>query len=110
MTAAMSPASRLSGSALLVAGLGVAALGMSLRAGAQSAPMEVITDTPAYCQHLSDQVSQKARAMEQPPPEVMRLSDEGERLCDEGQVRGGIMRLRRAWLLMLHPQGQQSAH
>ncbi len=109
MTPAMSSASRLAGTAIVASGLGLAAVSVSLRAGAETPPpLEVITDTPAYCQRLSDQVSQKVRTMEQPPPDVIRLSDEGERLCDEGQIRGGILRLRRAWLLMVHPEGQQT--
>jgi hypothetical protein len=93
---------------MVFAGLGLAVAAASLRAGAESPPVEVTTDTPAYCRHLSDQVGERVRAMTSPPPEVIRLSDEGERLCGEGQVRGGIMRLRRAWLLMAHPQDMQS--
>ena len=69
--------------------------------------MEVTTDTPAYCRRLSDQVSERVRAMKTPPPEIIHLSGEGERLCGEGQVRGGILRLRRAWVLMAHPEQLQ---
>ncbi|MFL5254059.1 MAG: hypothetical protein ACJ8AI_14405 [Rhodopila sp.] len=108
MTAAMLPFYRLAGTGVLFAGLSLAIAFVSLQAGAESAPMEVTTDTAVYCQHLSDQVGQRVHAMQSPPPEVIRLSDEGERLCDEGQVRGGIMRLRRAWLLMAHPEALQS--
>jgi hypothetical protein len=46
------------------------------------------------------------RELKTPPPaDVERLSGEGERLCDAGQTRGGILRLRRAWLLITHPDG-----
>ena len=109
MTSAMSPAKRLTGTTAIFAGIGLTIAMASLRAGAESPPIEVITDTPAYCQHLSDQVGERVRALPSAPPEVIRLSDEGERLCDEGQVRGGIMRLRRAWLLMAHPEDLQNA-
>ena len=104
MTDAMSPAQRLTGSAIVLAAVALAAAAGTLRAGAQSAPLEVITDTPAYCQHLSSQVGERVKTLTPPPPEVVRLSDEGEKLCDEGQVRGGIQRLRRAWLLINHPE------
>ncbi|MBS0641835.1 MAG: hypothetical protein U1E70_23535 [Acetobacteraceae bacterium] len=76
----------------------------ALHADAQTPPLEVTTDTQAYCQRLSDQVSARMRGLQSPPPEVIRLSDEGERLCDEGQIRGGILRLRRAWMMMAHPE------
>jgi len=108
MTSDMSPSQRLASTAVLFAGLGLALAAVSLEAGAQSTPMELTTDTPAYCQHLSDQVDKRLRAMASPPPEVLYLSNEGERLCDEGLVRGGILRLRRAWLLMAHPEGPKA--
>ncbi len=104
----MSPVHRLAGSALLLASLGLLT-GAALQADAQTAPLEVTTDTPAYCQHLSDQVGRRVRAVQTPPQEVVRLTDEGDRLCDEGQVRGGIQRLRRALLLMTNPDHQNSA-
>ena len=37
-----------------------------------------------------------------PPQEVTFLSSEGQRMCDQGQTRGGILRLRRALVLMMH--------
>ncbi len=43
------------------------------------------------------------RVAEAPPPqEVMVLSSEGQRMCDQGLTRGGILRLRRALVLLLH--------
>ena len=46
------------------------------------------------------------RVAEAPPPqEVMALSTEGQRMCDQGLTRGGILRLRRALMLMLHQDG-----
>jgi hypothetical protein len=100
----MSAAQRFSGFALLLIGLGVGIGGAMLQAGAQTTPLEVTTDTPDYCQRLSNQVDAKMRAMASPPPEAVHLSGEGTRLCGEGQVRGGILRLRRALLMIVHPE------
>ena len=61
-------------------------------------PMAVTSDTPAYCttlQHL-------ANAAPTPSPEVRRLIAEGQDLCDRGEVRGGIARLRRALVVERH--------
>ena len=72
----------------------------------QPSPAQVTSDTPQYCLHLLDQVSEMVRVAEAPPPqEVMALSTEGQRMCDQGLTRGGILRLRRALMLMLHQDG-----
>ena len=72
----------------------------------QPSPARVTSDTPQYCLHLLDQVSEMVRIAEAPPPqEVMALSSEGRRMCDQGLTRGGILRLRRALVLMLHQDG-----
>jgi hypothetical protein len=69
----------------------------------QPAPAQVITDTPQYCLQLLDRVSELVRIAPSPPPaEVTHLSTEGQRMCDQGQTRGGILRLRRAIMLMMH--------
>jgi hypothetical protein len=68
----------------------------------QSPPQQVITDTPEYCLHLLDRVSELARVAATPPPqEVTYLSSEGQRMCHQGQTRGGILRLRQALMLMM---------
>jgi len=104
--AIMSSVQRIIGSAGLTVILGLLALGLGVQAGAQSVPMEVTSDTPAYCVRLLGEVTDLVRAAAvPPPPEVIRLSADGQRMCDEGQTRGGIMRLRRAWVLMAHPDG-----
>jgi hypothetical protein len=70
-------------------------------AGVDPAPSIVTTDTPEYCQKLFDRVSQAIRATTAPPPlEVASLSTEGERMCHDGLTRGGILRLRRALLIL----------
>lgn len=63
----------------------------------QPAPQQVTTDTPQYCLVLLDRVSGLARGLAAPPPpEVTTLSAAGQQMCDRGQTRGGIMRLREA--------------
>ncbi len=78
-----------------------------MQAGAQSNALEVTSDTPEYCVRLLDRVSNLVRVSPSPPPsDVTRLSAEGQRMCDQGETRGGILRLRRAWLLMTRLEGQ----
>ena len=83
---------------LLSLAVGVALLPHT--ATGQSAPLVVTTDTPRYCMQLLDQVSDLMRIVSAPPPEVSSLSTEGQRMCGDGQTRGGIMRLRRALVLL----------
>ena len=66
----------------------------------QPSPQRVITDTPQYCLELLDRVSALLRTWPTPPQEVTSLSSEGQRMCDQGQTRSGIMRLRRALVLL----------
>ena len=67
----------------------------------QTSPMEITTDTPEYCQKLLSRVSELVRLATAPiPREVPDLTNEGQRMCDHGQTRGGIMRLRSALMLM----------
>jgi hypothetical protein len=89
-----------------VAGLGLAAVlvGAAPVLG-QPAPQRVTSDTPEYCLRLSDRVSELVRVTS-PPQEVTSLSTEGQRMCDQGQTRGGILRLRRALMMMMH-QGNE---
>jgi hypothetical protein len=84
--------------------LGQAMLGQSIVGQpAPQAPMEVTTDTPEYCEHLVNRVRDLVEIAAPPPPrEVANLSVEGQRMCEHGQIRGGIMRLRRALMLMMH--------
>jgi hypothetical protein len=97
---------RLVGSAGLAISLGLgltAALQAALQAAAQPDAMEVTSDTPAYCLRLLDRVSNLVHASPAPLPDVTRLSNEGRHLCGQGHIRGGILRLRRAWLLLNQP-------
>jgi hypothetical protein len=88
-----------------VAGLGLAAVLLATPVLGQPAPQRVTSDTPEYCLRLSDRVSELVRVTS-PPQEVTSLSTEGQRMCDQGQTRGGILRLRRALMMMMH-QGNE---
>ena len=71
-----------------------------------SAPMEVTTDTPEYCQYLQTRLHALVHSASSPPPqEVTDLLADGQRMCEHGQTRGGIMRLRRAMMLVTHDDG-----
>ena len=66
----------------------------------------VTSDTPEYCLFLLDKVSAMVRQAHTPPPvEVTQLSTEGQRMCDHGLTRPGILRLRRAVVLMQETDG-----
>lgn len=72
----------------------------------QTHPMEVTSDTPAYCLHLLDRVSELVRLASAPVPlEVTNLTTEGQRLCANGQTRSGITRLRSALMIMERNNG-----
>ena len=62
--------------------------------------MRITTDTPEYCWHLANEVAATPREFRQLPPDVRVLAVEGQRMCDHGLIRGGIMRLRRALLML----------
>lgn len=88
--------------ALLLAGLSLPSL-----AGAQPAPMQLLTDTPHYCAELLTEVEATERTLLEPaPPAVARLAFEGQQLCSLGEVRGGVIRLRRAMVLLHKSSGQ----
>ncbi len=73
----------------------------------QSAPMPLLTDTPQYCAELSSEVEQERQALVSPAPaEIEQLAEEGRRLCAMGQVRGGVIRLRRAMVLLAKASGR----
>ena len=85
-------------------GLGLCVLlprAMEPAAAQASRPMEVTSDSAAYCQHLAARVLVMRRSLPGPAPEVDALLDRGQRLCAAGLVRPGLNRLRHA-LLELH--------
>jgi hypothetical protein len=100
----VSPSYRTYGLAGAASCIGLAAIlfGAGPVVGQQRAQL-VTSDTPEYCLQLLDRVSELVRVAETPPPqEVTSLSSEGQRMCDQGKTRSGIMRLRRALMLMTH--------
>ena len=77
------------------------------RGQAATAPMELTTDTPEYCNALANRLTGMVRYAAVPPPrEVSFLSTEGQRMCALGQTRAGIMRLRKALTLMMQDAAQ----
>ena len=63
----------------------------------------ITSDTPEYCGELMQRINGMTRTATTPlPTEVASLSEDGERMCVQGQVRGGIMRLRKAIAIMRH--------
>ncbi len=82
--------------------LSVVTLCATLPAVAQAPrPMEVTSDSAAYCQHLAAQVMALRQRLPGPAPEIDFLLDRGQRMCAAGRVRPGLSRLRHA-LLDLH--------
>ena len=64
-------------------------------------PVGITTDTAEYCLYLQDRIHTLIIAAAAPPPhEATALTQEGQRMCEHGQTRGGVMRLRRALLLI----------
>jgi hypothetical protein len=77
--------------------------GFTVAAHAQPRDPVVTSDSPEYCGVLMDRISGMTRtAAARPPIEAAVLSEEGERMCVNGQTRGGILRLRRALEIMRH--------
>ena len=70
----------------------------STQEGPSGAPAaaEVTTDTLEYCNRLAQELMQAHYA----PESALELRAEGQQLCQNGQIRGGILRLRRASVLM----------
>ncbi len=61
-------------------------------------PARITSDSPAFCAQLATQIRQEA-STHQPEPvpaEVWSLRQEGTKMCGEGHLRPGILRLRRA--------------
>jgi hypothetical protein len=63
------------------------------------------TDTPAYCTQLARQILDRHSNS----ADVQRLLSDGRDMCDRGQIRGGIRRLRRA-LVILHHRKDEPPH
>ena len=71
-------------------------------------PMAITTDTVQYCTELARLVGEELRRWTvPPPPEVADLTRDGRRMCQTGMIRGGIARLRRAMVLLEHPEAER---
>jgi len=59
-------------------------------------PIPLTSDTAQYCAQLAEAIT----ARHSPLPEVAHLLAEGRELCDQGEVRSGLRRLRRALVIL----------
>jgi hypothetical protein len=85
----------------LMVALVLGQVGLSQFAYGQTRDPTVTSDSPEYCDVLMGRITGLARAAAMPPPtDAAVLSEEGERMCVHGQTRGGILRLRRALMIM----------
>ena len=76
----------------------------TVQASAEDAPPEITSDSPAYCLQLHQRVETlRLNAGGVPPLEVSQLAAEGLSMCDNGHAKGGVMRLRRAMTILMHP-------
>ncbi len=66
--------------------------------GEEPPPAVILTDTEEYCDHLQHLIGDRAVRVS----EARRLFVEGRRMCDHGEVRAGIARLRQALILVRH--------
>ncbi len=82
---------------LVLASVVLVVLAADAQAQEQS-PITVTTDTPQYCAQLVQQITQRHSSM----PDVARLLSEGRELCEQGEVRSGLRRLRRAEIILNH--------
>ena len=67
---------------------------------AMSDTPRVITNTREYCDELSARARELRQARRFALVEADVLAAEGDRLCAQGQIRPGVMRLRRAIMLL----------
>lgn len=68
-------------------------------------PLRVTTDSPEYCGFLAARLSTQTGAAQTGADQRVRaLAEEGLRLCDNGHIRTGIAKLRRA-LRAAHASG-----
>jgi hypothetical protein len=65
-------------------------------------PARVTSDTAEFCAQLARQLRAEIRARSTPevPDEVRMLQHEGRRMCQEGHIRPGILRIRQALMIL----------
>jgi hypothetical protein len=99
---------RILGLAVMLAGLGLGS-GMFSSIAGESTPETVTSDTLTYCRQLALQIDQLKSASSNPPQTVNELYVAGKDMCESGSIRGGILRLRSAIVMLLHP-GDATLH
>jgi hypothetical protein len=74
--------------------------------------IRVTSDSRQYCMQLADTLEREEEAYPPGPDlEVVRsLGREGERMCREGHIRPGILRIREALLKLRHRSTTPEAH
>ena len=73
-------------------------------AKAEDLPAAITSDSPAYCFQLHERVEQLRQSSTAPTPnEVKDLLAEGQTMCVNGHTRGGVLRMRRALTIIMHP-------
>ena len=89
---------------MLRGGMLVLWFGLGLPSSLSSAandPTQVTTDTPDYCRQLRLMVEDVMhRATTPPSGRVAVLAEEGGQMCEQGLVKGGVVRLRRALIML----------
>ncbi len=60
--------------------------------------MRVLSDTVEYCTHLQQLIQERPGR----PQDVNKLLADGRRMCEHGEVRRGVFRLRNALFLLNH--------
>jgi hypothetical protein len=63
-------------------------------------PLRVTTDSPEYCLMLVRRLAAQPASAQ---PTIRHLVADGLRLCEDGHIRTGIAKLRRALRLVHHP-------
>ena len=76
--------------------LGAAVLTLMAGRAAAQEPMTVTTDTVEYCIALADRMGSEGGM----PPHARVLWRNGRAMCEQGHVRDGLVRLRRAMLML----------
>lgn len=65
-----------------------------------SGPVQVTTDTVEYCAFLAARIARAQQQRPDAPRQVEELAEEGQHMCTTGLIRGGLVRLRRALLML----------
>ena len=86
--------------ALLVALGGTGASSQPAPPPPSGAPVRVTSDTPEFCETLAERVARAEQARPNAPRQVEELAEEGHQMCTTGLIRGGLVRLRRALLML----------